>query len=196
VHHQCNGVEEWLPVTDWEGIYEISCLGNLRRIARRSDARKPGPAPNRILSPKINKHGYPRANLVWQNKAHWYSVHTLVAQAFLGPEEPHMTVNHKNGIKADNRALNLEWADRRRQGEHAVQLGLQGRAKLNLEAVTAILTQPEVPNQIWMEQFHVSRAAIQNVRRRRTWAHAKSDDWHPCSTECDCRCHYGLVVPP
>ena len=47
-------------------------------------------------------------------------VHTLVAEAFLGPSPtPEHTVNHKNGIKTDNRATNFEWLTRTENVRHA-----------------------------------------------------------------------------
>lgn len=180
--------EEWRPVSGWVGIYEVSNYGRLRRVSQRSDAVQHKRTPARILSPKINHHGYARASLAFGGKPFWCSVHTLVAEAFLGHNPGGLTVNHKNGVKSDNRVSNLEWATRRRQGQHAVQRGLQSRAKLTIAAVSAILASPSTPNSVWMEQFGVSRAAIQNVRTGRTWAHV-NPSWLACTPTCSCDCH-------
>ncbi len=59
------------------------------------------------LKPKVNKFGY---FMVALNGSAWKQIHRLVAEAFLPNPENKPQVNHKNGIKGDNRVENLEWA--------------------------------------------------------------------------------------
>lgn len=51
-------------------------------------------------------------------------VHRLVAEVFLEPDESRPFVNHKNGVKTDNRAANLEWVTAGENVRHAVRTGL------------------------------------------------------------------------
>ncbi|MEP6587158.1 MAG: HNH endonuclease signature motif containing protein [Polaromonas sp.] len=56
-----------------------------------------------------------------------HSVHRLVAHAFCENYKPGAIVNHKNGIKTDNRASNLEWVTHAENNQHAyVSLGRKG----------------------------------------------------------------------
>ena len=55
---------------------------------------------------------------------HEYRVHRLVAAAFLEMKSGMTLVNHRNGIKTDNRVTNLEWIDAKGNARHAVETGL------------------------------------------------------------------------
>lgn len=97
--------EEWKPIKDYEGLYEVSNYGNVRSLKRNT-------AHERILKPMFNKDGYMQVCLCKNNHRKTYRIHRLVAVAFVdGYSESNCVVNHKNEIKTDNRSSNLEWCD-------------------------------------------------------------------------------------
>lgn len=104
--------EEWKELIGGEGGYFISNLGRLKRI------------DNRLYSPEVMKLGYIRAHI---NKKKTL-VHVLVATHFIPNPDNKTEVNHKNGIKSDNRACNLEWSDRSHNLLHAYRVGLKSNA--------------------------------------------------------------------
>ena len=65
---------------------------------------------NRPLKPKTTPDNYLQIGLIICGKRKFFSVHRLVAEAFLPNPENKKTVNHKNRNKQDNRVENLEWA--------------------------------------------------------------------------------------
>ena len=105
--------EVWKKVEGWT-YYEVSNMGRVRSKSRRALQRSNGRSDNRagkILSPSTHKDGYPWISFYEAGRKKTYSVHRLVATAFCG--EPKECVHHKNNIKNDNRADNLEWTTNR-----------------------------------------------------------------------------------
>ncbi|MCR4338868.1 MAG: NUMOD4 motif-containing HNH endonuclease, partial [Gemmatimonadaceae bacterium] len=96
--------ETWLPVVGWEGVYEISDLGRVKRVAV-SRYNSGG-----ILSPCNHPlNGYTSVHLRHLVRNDQPKVHRLVLAAFVGPCPPGQQCNHKNGKRDDNRLANLEW---------------------------------------------------------------------------------------
>jgi hypothetical protein len=87
----------------------------------------------RIYSKKTNKfmtacngsYGYKLVCVRKNGKASTQKVHRLIASAFLPNPENKAQVNHKNGIKSDNRLENLEWATQSENQLHAYRTGLK-----------------------------------------------------------------------
>lgn len=93
--------EIWKPVTDWDGLYEVSSLGRVANVRL-----------GRILSAGANGTGYLKVRLNYRDRTTQVYVHQLVARAFHGLPGPGQEVRHKNAERSDNRACNLEWGTR------------------------------------------------------------------------------------
>lgn len=81
---------------------------------------------NRFLSQCFNRGGYLIVNLCKKGqKPKSHRVHRLVAENFLPPAPAdRQDVNHIDGVKTNNHVKNLEWSNKRLNGLHAFEMGL------------------------------------------------------------------------
>ena len=109
-------LEQWRPVVGYEHGYEVSDAGNVRSLFRS----------RRLLKPAINRQGYKCVALYDESgsKPKTKAVHRLVAHAFVENQDALPWVNHINGIKTDNTAVNLEWCSPSYNTQHAAKTGL------------------------------------------------------------------------
>ncbi|MDR2009969.1 MAG: HNH endonuclease [Bacteroidales bacterium] len=98
--------EKWVPIIGYEGLYEVSNNGYVKSLSN-SKTRK-----EKILNQNLNRDGYCLVFLCKNGKRKAFTVHRLVAIAFIPNSENKCEVNHINGIKNDNRSDNLEWNTR------------------------------------------------------------------------------------
>ena len=108
-------MEIWKDIEGYEGIYKVSNQGRVKSLARKYTSKE-----DRILSPEIRNH-YPMVELFKDKKGTCFSVHRLVAIAFLGIDKERILVNHINKIKTDNRLENLEWVNQSENDCHKSQ---------------------------------------------------------------------------
>ena len=93
-------------VKGYEGLYEVSACGKVKSLAKTRGKQS---YPERILKLEVTFKGYLRAMLSRFGEKKKIYVHRIVAEAFLSTRPEGTEINHKNSIKADNRAQNLEW---------------------------------------------------------------------------------------
>ena len=94
----------------------------------RSNGRKDN-RKGKLLKPSTDKDGYLRITLTNNGKRKSYCVHRLVARTFLDNYDNKLQVNHKNGIKTDNRVINLEMVSLQENIKHSIETGLKPKLK-------------------------------------------------------------------
>lgn len=103
-------IEEFKPILNYEGLYEVSNFGRIKSCTREV---KSGSGfrvmQEHFITQKDDGNGYLIVNLWKDNKLKHYKVHRLVASAFISNPNGLRDVNHKDENKYNNNVENLEW---------------------------------------------------------------------------------------
>lgn len=103
--------EIWKCIKDYEGLYMVSNCGRVKSFDRWVKGRNGSVRliKGRILKPVTNTFGYLQVGLFKNGKVKAFTVHRLVAEAFLPNPHNYPCVNHKDENKQNNNVSNLEW---------------------------------------------------------------------------------------
>lgn len=171
--------ESWKPVVGLENVYEVSSQGRLRRM---TDGKFT--FAGRILNSTKMDNGYRIVKLSNGKNRSQKLVHAVVMATFCGPRPKGMDINHKNGIRDDNRIENLEYATRSENHLHAYRVlgrpvvsnkgSKAGRAKLTESDVLEIRKRYAaggVSQDSLAKEYGVSQHTISCIILRKNWTH-------------------------
>jgi hypothetical protein len=176
--------EEWRDIPNYEGFYQVSDQGRVRscdryvkspRLLHTDQFRK-----SQLISMCPDKDGYLGILLHKEAKRKSCKVHCLVMLAFEGERPNKYDINHINGIKNDNRFVNLEYCTSSENRLHAFRIGLQPQGEKHPHAkfidadiikIRNLYALGGITHKEISEMYGVSRAAISYIIRRESWKH-------------------------
>lgn len=173
--------------TIWKKIdgfssYEISNYGEIKTYNWKNKGCE------RIMKPALDGAGYFRTMLKRDSDGKFCTVkvHRLVAYAFLDLVESKNIVNHINGIRNDNRVINLEWCTHSENLKHSFKIGLSDNkgsknpaAKLTEIQAKEILDNYEygrknktgTTKKEIAQKYNISVGTVRDLVSRKTWKH-------------------------
>ena len=167
--------------------YQISNSGRVKSIERKVRYKNNRHEGFRIIKEKIlkirkNKYGYSSIRLYNENsKQKDFTIHRLVAQAFIPNPENKPCVNHIDGNKMNNHIDNLEWCTHTENSKHSYDKGLQSKkgekhhmnklTENDVIVIRSLLEKISLTKKEIAEIFNVSEYTIRDIQIRRSWKH-------------------------
>jgi hypothetical protein len=116
--------ENWLPIPEYEELYEIDTFGNIKSLDRKVRNNNGfRVTKGKILKPKLDDKGYYKIGLTKDNKQKFYFIHRLVALTFIPNPNNYPIINHKDGNPKNNYVENLEWCTYSYNTKYAYKIG-------------------------------------------------------------------------
>lgn len=112
-------METWKNIKGFDGVYKISSEGKVWSNTT-----------NKLLKPSVKANGYYGVTLVKDKKLYYFSVHRLVADAFIENNDNKPCVDHINGNRLDNSVENLRWCTYKENNSFELAIKRQSEAKL------------------------------------------------------------------
>ena len=139
---QLSGLTEiWLDVPNYKGLYKVSNFGNVKSLDRRvANIKRKGSrlVKGKLLTPQNDGRGYMNLYLSSNGVKTKFKVHQIVALAFIPNPDNKPIVNHINGVKDDNRLINLEWSTASENCLHAFKTGLRKHSGGNYSTLSNV----------------------------------------------------------
>lgn len=181
-----NDLEIWKDVKNYEGLYQVSNLGNIKSLDRivETKNRKNYLRKGKVQKKSVNSFGYETVGFTVDSKTKIYRVHRLVALSFIENTENKPQINHIDGNKTNNNVNNLEWCTSSENQIHSVSTGLSnpsypllkgsknGRSLLKEEQVVEIRNK-YIPYKYSAKklalEYNVSESCITHILNNTSW---------------------------
>lgn len=163
--------EIWKDIEGYEGLYQVSNLGNVKSLVEWTGNRYNSKysKKEKILKPSIQythkdkKYCRYIVNLTKNKHRKSYKVHQLVAQAFILNPRKLKEINHIDGNPLNNNINNLEWSNHSENAIHAIKNGLRKIKYINEKLMIKEYLYNKKNIQQISNEYKISRNRIKNI---------------------------------
>lgn len=172
---QLNENEMWKDIIDFP-YFKCSDFGNVKNFRFNNKGR--------LLTQYKNHSGYLEVSLYDYNKHKTSTqlIHRIVAKTFISNINSYPIVNHKNGIKIDNKVENLEWCTHSQNSKHSIHIlgnttpkgEKHGKSKLsrcNIDSIITLLTENKLTQKEIGKIYNVTQNTIGRIQNGERWKH-------------------------
>ena len=164
-------MEIWKDIKGYEGIYQVSNLGNVKSLLRQVKiGNNKRVIAEKLLTPIKTTNGYYCVNFTHNNRKQ-YLVHRLVAEAFYGTNID-LVVNHKDFNKQNNRLDNLEFCTQKENIYHSCIGGRNGRLILNTQTHIYYYTIKEAAETINKNEDYLHKRLANELKNNTNFIYA------------------------
>jgi hypothetical protein len=181
--------EEWEPIKGYEGMYEISSFGRIKSLEKDVIINGGGirKQPTIIMKQQMDRKGYCYITLPIlkknnsKDRSKKYKIHRLVGFSFIKRKKGQNEINHRFGVKHDNRYHQLEWSTHQENVidsySKGMKIGVRGErshyAKLKEDDILMIrkLKNEGVSVKEIASRYATSVSYIYDICKRKTWKH-------------------------
>lgn len=156
--------EEWRDIAGYEGLYQVSNLGNVKSLIRWKGTHYL--PTEKILKKSKTTTGYWKVELTKDKIRKSLKVHRLVAIAFIENPEGKPHINHKDGNPLNNEVGNLEWCTQKENAEHAIRTGLKKSFKIDPEYLEEMYVGKRMTADRIAEAVGTNRGTIYNLLKK------------------------------
>ena len=136
--------EIWKDVPGYEGLYQVSNIGEVRSLFYR------GSKKIQLLKPAQDKKGYLRVTLYKDKKTHTLQIHRLVGMAFIPNPNNLPCINHKDCNPGNNHVENLEWCDVKYNNQY--KFGYH--EPVRMEIFKRYIKEKQIKKKIYMAEYY------------------------------------------
>ena len=183
-------MERWKDIVGYECLYRVSDKGEVKSLGK-GKSTNPMHSIEKPVTKKM-KNGYYQVKLFRDGERKHFSVHRLVAAAFVENTQSFPQVNHIDGVKTNNCSTNLEWVTASQNVKHSFDVGLavakrgkdnkQSKPVLQIDLHGNIVREWESIKQILREAGYNTVGIIKCCRKEKRYKTAYGFKWeYKCS---------------
>ena len=150
-------MEVYKQIIGYEGLYEVSNLGNVKSLNYLHTGQE------KLLSPAFDKDGYLLVVLSKNGEKKTCKVHRLVAQAFLPNPNNYPEINHKDENKLNNSVNNLEWCTAQYNHDYSLSKQVE-QYDLSGNYIATWKSTVEIQRQLGFDQSSISKCCLGKLK--------------------------------